>query len=163
MRNQKPLDTYEKVKEKALRLLEFRSHSEFELTQKLRHQGAKDEHIEDTLDFCRRYGFVNDKAYAQRKAADLINLKKYGLRRVKSELKAKGISNIIIDEVMIEFDTDEECDVLVGLVEKKLRGDFADKNSERCIRYFIYRGYDIYDIRNAMNIVKERSDYSDGV
>ena len=163
MRNQKPLDTYEKVKEKALRLLEFRSHSEFELTQKLRHQGAKDEYIEATLDFCRRYGFVNDKAYAQRKAADLINLKKYGLRRVKSELKAKGISNIIIDEVMIEFDTDEECDVLVGLVEKKLRGDFSDKNSERCIRYFIYRGYDIYDIRNAMNIVKERSDYSDGV
>ena len=94
MRNQKPLDTYEKVKEKALRLLEFRSHSEFELTQKLRHQGAKDEHIEDTLDFCRRYGFVNDKAYAQRKAADLINLKKYGLRRVKSELKAKGIKCI---------------------------------------------------------------------
>ena len=163
MRNQKPLDTYEKVKEKALRLLEFRSHSEFELTQKLRHQGAKDEYIEATLDFCRRYGFVNDKAYAQRKAADLINLKKYGLRRVKSELKTKGISNIIIDEVMIEFDTDEECDVLVGLVEKKLRGDFSDKNSERCIRYFIYRGYDIYDIRKAINIVKERSDYSDGV
>lgn len=163
MKKQKPLETYEKVKEKALRLLEFRSHSEYELKQKLRHAGASDEHIEDTLEFCRRYGFVNDKTYAHHKAADLINLKKYGLRRVKSELKSKGISNTIIDEVMLEFDTDEESDILVGLVEKRLHGDFSDKNAERCIRYFVYRGYDIYDIRTAMQTAKERSDRSDEI
>ena len=127
MRNQKPLDTYEKVKEKALRLLEFRSHSEFELTQKLRHQGAKDEHIEDTLDFCRRYGFVNDKAYAQRKAADLINLKKYGLRRVKSELKAKGISNIIIDEVMMNLILTKNVMYLSDLLKKSFAVIFQIK------------------------------------
>ncbi len=161
MRKQQILDTYEKVKEKALRLLEFRSHSESELRQKLRHAGATDEHIEDTLEFCRRYGFVNDKSYAQRKAADLINLKKYGLRRVRSELKAKGIASEIIDEVMLDIDAENEPDVLEELVEKRLRGDFSDKNAERCIRYFVYRGYDIYDIRNAMQTVKERSDCPD--
>ncbi len=163
MRKQQALDTYDKVKEKALRLLEFRSHSEFELAEKLRRQGAADEHIEDTLEFCRRYGFVNDNSYAMRKANDLIHLKKYGLRRVKSELKAKGISNVIIEEVMLNFDKDEECDALIGLVEKRLRGDFSDKNAEKCIRYFIYRGYDIYDIRSAMQTVKERSEYSDEI
>ncbi len=161
MRKQQTLDTYEKVKEKALRLLEFRSHSELELRQKLRHQSASEEHIEETLDFCRRYGFVNDKSYAERKAADLINLKKYGLRRVKSELKAKGIDSSVIDEVLLKYDTNEESDVLITLAEKKLRGDFSDKNTERCIRYFIYRGYDIYDIRNAITTVKERSDCPD--
>lgn len=163
MRKQKPLDTYDKVKEKALRLLEFRSHSEFELTQKLRHAGADNKHIEDTLEFCRRYGFLNDASYAERKAHDLVNLKKYGIRRVKSELKAKGIKDEIIEDVLSSIDPDTECDALVGLVEKKLRGDFSDKNSDKCIRYFVYRGYDIYDIKDAMQTVKERSDCPDEI
>ncbi|MBQ3124861.1 MAG: regulatory protein RecX [Clostridia bacterium] len=163
MRKQQTLDTYDKVKEKALRLLEFRSHSEFELTQKLRHHGASSEHIEDTLEFCRRYGFLNDVSYAQRKAHDLIYLKKYGIRRVKSELKVKGISDDIIENVISAIDPDAECDALVGLVEKKLRGDFSDKNSDKCIRYFVYRGYDIYDIKDAMQTVKERSDCTDEI
>ena len=95
MRKKTVLDTYDKVKEKALRLLEFRSHSEYELRQKLHIAGASDEHIEQALEFCRHYGFVNDKSYALGKARDLINLKKYGLRRVKSELKMKGL---LLDE-----------------------------------------------------------------
>ena len=163
MRKQQILDTYDKVKEKALRLLEFRSHSEFELKEKLRRGGACDEHIEDTLDFCRRYGFVNDHTYAERKAHDLIQLKKYGLRRVRSELKVKGINDAIIEDVMSALDPDIECDALTGLVEKKLRGDFSDKNAEKCIRYFIYRGSDIYDIKDAMRTVKERSDCPDEI
>lgn len=158
MRKQKPLTTYEEVKEKALRLLEYRAHSEYELEFKLRHAQACDEHIEEALDFCRRYGFVNDNAYAQRKASDLINLKKYGVRRVKSELKAKGISDTIIDEVLSDIDTDAESETLAKLVERKLRSDFSDKNKDKCIRYFIYRGYDLYDIKNAINICAERSD-----
>lgn len=161
MRKQQILDTYDKVKEKALRLLEFRSHSEFELKEKLRHHGADPIHIEDTLEFCRRYGFVNDESYAERKAHDLVNLKKYGIRRVRCELKSKGISDEIIENVILSIDTDVESDALVGLIEKKLHGDFSDKNAEKCIRYFVYRGYDIYDIKTAMQTVKERSDSPD--
>lgn len=161
MRKQKPLITYEDVKEKALRLLEFRSHSEYELKAKLRHCGASDEHIEETLDFCRRYGFVNDTAYAQAKSRDLMNLKKYGIRRIKSELRAKGIADSVIDEVLADADTDSERDTLSELVEKKLKGDFSDKNRDKCIRYFIYRGYDLYDIKSAIGLAKERNDFTD--
>ena len=104
---------------------------------------------------------MNDKSYAERKAKDLINLKKYGIHRIKSELKAKGISDIIIQEVLAEIDTDSEQETLMGLVEKKLKNDFSDKNKDRCISYFIYRGYNMYDIKNAINTVKERSECPD--
>lgn len=163
MRKPKPLDTYEKVKEKALRLLEFRSHSEYELTVKLRRAEAAEEDIEKTLEFCRRYGFTNDESYARRKANDLIHLKKYGIRRVRSELKAKGISDDIIEDVLSAVDTDAEADELTRLVEKKLRGDFSQKNADKCIRYFVYRGYDIYDIKNAMQTAKERCGDTDDI
>ena len=45
MRRKEQLDSYEKVKEKALRLLEFRAHSEYELSVKLRQADASDEHF----------------------------------------------------------------------------------------------------------------------
>lgn len=155
MKKNTQLLTYDAVKEKALRLLEFRSHSEKELCEKLRRHGASDEHIEMTLDFCRRYGFVNDEEYAKRKAADLLNLKKYGIRRIRSELKVKGIAEDIISSVLCSLDTEAEQTVLRSLVEKKIKNDFSQKNKDKCIRYFIYRGYDLYDIKNVLNLLED--------
>lgn len=151
MRQQKTLETYEEVKEKALRLLEFRSHSEKELKDKLSRCGASGENIERTLDFCRRYGFVNDAEYAKAKARDLLNLKKLGLRRICGELKNKGISDELISEAIYELDLDSMEDTLNKLVRNKLRDDFSDKNINKCIRYFLYRGYDLRDIRSCIN------------
>lgn len=154
MKKQKTLETYEEVKEKALNLLEFRSHSEKELTDKLKRNGAAAEHIEDVLEFCRRYGFVNDEAYAVSKSRDLMNLKKFGLRRIKQELRAKGISEENIEIALSELDTDKSNEILEELVRKKLNGDFTPKNTARCIRYFVYRGYDLSDIRDCISILE---------
>ncbi|MBQ3427661.1 MAG: regulatory protein RecX [Clostridia bacterium] len=148
MRRKETLNTYEAVKEKALRLLEFRSHSEHELSQKLRLLGAKQEHIEAVLDFCREYGFVDDKAYASRKAADLFRLKKFGRRRIENELRSLGIPDEYI--ILDELDPDEERDNLRALAEKKLGGDYSQKSRDRCIRFLAYRGYDYYDIKDVM-------------
>jgi regulatory protein len=155
MRRKEQLDSYEKVKEKALRLLEFRAHSEYELSVKLRQADASDEHIEQALEFCRRYGFVNDREYAVRKAKDLQRLKKYGSKRIKSELKAKGIDGEIIEEAIGEIDVDEENRILISLAAKKLGGDFSDKNKDKCLRYLAYRGYDIYDIKDAIRTAEQ--------
>jgi regulatory protein len=155
MRKQKQLTTYDDVKEKALRLLEFRSHSEKELIEKLRRAGACDEHIETVLELCRRYGFVDDEAFAKRKAQDLFNLKKYGIRRIKTELKMLGIADEYIDGAISELDDEKELNSLGSLLEKKLKNDFSEKNKNKCIRYFIYRGYDIYDIKDTIRNLEE--------
>lgn len=163
MRKPKPLLSYEAVKEKALRLLEFRSHSESELRNKLHMAQASEENIDKTIEFCKNYGFIDDKAYATHKANDLINLKKFGLRRIRSELKAKGIADYIIDDVIQNLDNDTEKDNLFPLIEKKLKGDFSDKNKDKCLRYFIYRGYDLYDIKNAITLIEERIDFENEI
>lgn len=150
--------TYEQAKEKALRLLEFRSHSEKELSDKLKRAGAKTEDIEEILEFCRNYGFVNDKMYALRKAKDLQHLKKYGKRRIEQELYSKGISSENIAEAVAELDFEDTENMLYPLVQKKLGGDFEKKSVDRCIRYFIYRGYDIGDIKMCIEKAKGESD-----
>lgn len=150
--------TYEQAKEKALRLLEFRSHSEKELSDKLKRAGAKNEDIEEILEFCRNYGFVNDKTYALRKAKDLQHLKKYGKRRIEQELYSKGISSENIASAVAELDFEDTEDVLYPLVQKKLGNNFEKKSIDRCIRYFIYRGYDIGDIKMCIEKVKGEAD-----
>ena len=127
------------------------------MSDKLRRAGAKNEDIEEILDFCRNYGFVNDNSYANRKAKDLQHLKKYGRRRIEQELYAKGISQADIADAINELDFDDTTDTLYPLIEKKLKGDFEKKSIDRCIRYFIYRGYDIGDIKLCIEKIKGES------
>lgn len=146
--------TFDEAKDKALRLLEFRSHSERELSDKLKRAGAKEEDIDEILEFCRNYGFLDDRKYAIAKAKDLKNLKKYDKRRIKSELYSKGIDAEYVEEAVSYLDEDEE-DMLLPLVEKRLKGDFEKKNIDKCIRYFMYRGYGFSDIKNCIDNIKE--------
>lgn len=147
---EKKVLNYDETREKALRLLEFRSHSERELTDKLRRAGSVDEDIERILEFCREYGFVNDEQYAKRRARDLQNLKKFGRKRISQELRQKGIAQELIDLAVSELEDDEE-DRLYPLVLKKLGGNFEKKNIDKCIRYFIYRGYGFGDIKSCID------------
>ena len=85
--------TFDEAKDKALRLLEFRSHSERELSDKLKRAGAKEEDIDEILEFCRNYGFLDDRKYAIAKAKDLKNLSELNdeNRSLKSRLYQKDI------------------------------------------------------------------------
>lgn len=155
---EKKVLNYDETREKALRLLEFRSHSERELTDKLKRAGSVDEDIERVMEFCREYGFVNDEQYAKRKARDLQNLKKFGRKRISQELRQKGIAQELIDLAVSELE-DDEGDRLYPLVLKKLGGNFEKKNIDKCIRYFIYRGYGFGDIKACIDRARADAEY----
>ncbi len=144
---------YNEAKEKALKFLDFRSHSEKELKDKLKRAGAPDDIISDVIDFLNEYRLIDDTEYAKRYARDLQNLKRYGKNRIKSELVIKGIKSYIIDEVIAELPEQEE-NLLFELVKKRLKGDFEKKNCDRVMRYFIYRGYQPDEIKSCINDLK---------
>ncbi|MBR4723321.1 MAG: regulatory protein RecX [Clostridia bacterium] len=149
--------TKSETKEKALRLLAFRAHSEKELTEKLKMAGAKTEDIASVMEFVREYGFVNDAEYSAHLAKDLQNLKKYGKRRIVSELKKRGISAENIDSALSELSNGEE-DLLFPLIERKLGSNFEKKNIDKTIRYFIYRGYDFDDIKACIEKIRQEAE-----
>lgn len=142
------------TKEKALRCLEYRSHSEKELRDKLKNAGAREEDIPDVMEFLKEYGFINDAEYAKIKARDLQNLKKYGKHRIIAELKFRGIASEYIDEAIEELEADER-EELYPLVERKLGNDFDRKNIDKVVRYFSYRGYSYDDIKSCIEQIKD--------
>ena len=146
--------TKQEAKDKALRLLAFRAHSEKELSDKLIMAGAKKEDLPYVLDFVKEYGFVNDADYAVHLARDLQKIKKYGKNRIIAELKKRGIAAEFIDAALLETD-DGEADILLPLMERKLGGNFDRKNIDRAIRYFAYRGYDFDDIKACIERLKQ--------
>ena len=148
---------YEEVKNKALSILGYRSHSEYELRQKLSRAGAEEEDIERVTEFLKEYKFLNDGDYAKRLAHDLVKIKNFGMYRVRRELEQKGIDPYTIEDVVAELDDDEQ-ERLLPLVEKKLGGDFERKNTDRTIRYFLYRGYSFDDIRQCIEYAKQNGD-----
>jgi SOS response regulatory protein OraA/RecX len=66
-----------------------------------------------------------------------------------------GIADEYIDGAISELDDEKELNSLGSLLEKKLKNDFSEKNKNKCIRYFIYRGYDIYDIKDTIRNLEE--------
>ncbi len=148
---------YEEVKNKALSILGFRSHSELELRQKLRQKGAEEEDIDSAIEFLKEYNFINDEDYARRLAHDLVKLKNFGLYRVRRELEAKGIDSDTIEITIQELEDNEE-ERLMPLVEKKLGGNFERKNIDKTIRYFLYRGYSFDDIRHCIDYARQNGE-----
>lgn len=153
----KPL-SYEETKDKALTFLEYRAHSEKEISDKLRRKGANSENIEKTMLFLREYKLIDDEDYARRLSNDLSKIKKYGKHRIKSELYKRGIDSEIIDFVISNMNSDEE-EKLLPLIQKRLRDDFEKKNIDKVTRYFIYRGYSFSDIRRCIDLIKDEQSF----
>lgn len=151
---------YEAAKNKALRVLEYRSHSEREICDKLKRAGFEYEYIERVLEFLREYNFINDREFAEKYARDLKNIKKLGRLRVKAELMKKGIKAEFIEVAISGIDWEEE-DVLTPMVRKKLGGDFERKSIDRCIRYFLYKGYSYDEIK--VSIERLQSEEENGI
>lgn len=145
----------EGTKDKALRLLSFRSHSEKELRDKLLRAGATKENIDEVIQFLLEYKLLNDEAYAISKASDLANLKKFGKRRIAEDLKMRGISPEYIEKALMLLEINEG-ETLMPLMEKKLKGDFEKKSIERAMRYFSARGYGYDDIKMCIDELKSR-------
>lgn len=148
---------FDETKERALCILDFRMHSRYELKTKLLQKGAEADIAEAVLDELADYGVVNDSEFARALIRHLAENKMYGKRRIKSELSKRGVDSETANIALEEFEFDEK-EQLYPLVERKLNGDFEKKSIDRTVRYFANHGYNIGDIFNCINLVKENYD-----
>lgn len=139
-----------RASEKALYLLEYRARSKKELIDKVSEVASK-ETAEQTADRMEELGLIDDREFARVFVRQLFSVKKFGRRRVVQELRIKGISPEIIDEVIEEYE-DEPIEKIKMLLEKKYRG-FADdeKIKRRAVSALQRYGYSFDEIREGMS------------
>ena len=104
------------------------------------------------IDFLQDEGFINDERYCRSFMKGKLNLKKWGVNKIKLSLIAKGIDGEIIDEVLSEIDQDSYKEELVNLLKnKKINEDDPYKRKAKLIRYAVGKGYSISEVMEIVN------------
>lgn len=138
----------------AMYSLDIRDHSEKEIRQKLSRKydaQSVDSAVEKLLDL----GLINDRRYAELLTRELFERKKYGKNRVRSELFRRGIAQNVINDVLEEYEEENEPDnvqTIVDIIEKKYYNKLHDEKSrQKTVAALVRLGYSFSDIRQAMS------------
>ncbi len=141
-----------RAREKALYLLEHRSHSKKELTEKIARTAASREAAKAAADRLEELGLLNDADYADRLARELFTRKKFGARRVAQELRLKGIDPLIVQDLLARYaDEDAALENLREVLSRRYPAWQEDEKVRRRAFAALQRlGYSTDQIRRGM-------------
>lgn len=141
---------------RALRLLSARAYTEKMLMEKLTaHVG------EDAAEFAagrmKELGLIDDLDYARRFLSERMRVKGHSAAYVARELRSRGISREIEEQVLEELEEDCDEDVLkaliVGKYSRLLGGE--PKERDRAIRALMRMGHPYSEIRRVLREIEE--------
>ena len=96
------------------------------------------------IDFLQDEGFINDERYCRLYVKSKLNVKKWGVNKIKLSLISKGIDKDIIDSVLSEIDEDSYKDELINLLKnKKINETDPYKRKAKLVRYAVSKGYSL--------------------
>lgn len=145
-----------RAREKALYLLEYRSHSQKELADKIARTAATREAAEEAATHMARIGLVDDAQYGRDLARMLFQRKKFGARRVRQELRQKGIDRDLIDEILEEYAETDNTQVILEILSRKYAAYAQDEKVKRRAVAALQRfGYSYDDIRQAIRFAEQ--------
>ena len=141
-----------RARERALYLLDMRSHTKKELSDKLS-KTVSAEIAAETAQRLEELGLVDDEAYARRLAHSLTEQKGWGAQRIRQRLYEKGVPREVAASAMQELaETTDTHEQLLRVIEKKYASRLSDQKSvEKTIAALMRLGYRYGDIRAALS------------
>lgn len=135
--------------------------SKKELEKYLIKKGYDNSYIEETIKLLYEQGYLNDKVYATSLVHDKIVLSSDGPLKIKKELNDNGISQELIDEVILEYSSELEKERIEKIVDKqiKLNNNKGSNLLKKKIQmYLLNLGYNyelINEVLNSKKLVSE--------
>ncbi len=143
------------IKQKAFTYLSRRRHSEHEIGIKLKQRGYNADLINIVLGELKENNYIDDKQFALQFLEEMSSRKKWSPKKIKAELIKKGVSNIIISEVIDErYSRNSEIENVLAIANKKLRilkskTDDAGEIRQKLFSFLYQRGFE-YDLVNEI-------------
>ena len=105
--------------------------------------------------FLQEEGFINDERYCRSYVKSKLNLKKWGVNKIRLSLFEKGINKEIIDNVISEIDKDSYKEELLNLLKnKKIEETDPYKRKAKLIRYAVSKGYFLNEVMECVEKLK---------
>ena len=142
----------EKVRSRALYLLEQQDRTENNLRKKLNETGYPPELIEDAVSFVKEYGYVDDERYAH--AFTESRGRSRSRKRVYQELLKRGIDRDTAEAALEQYYEGDERSMIRSLLQKKNYSfrDADPRERQRIYAYLLRRGFESADILWAMRL-----------
>ncbi len=152
---------YRKALNTALRILTRRDHSRQELSRKLEARGYVEETINDVISECERFDYIND----ERTALVFIRRfqrKGYGRKRIRFELKLKGLHGQNIQRILSKHVSDADEHQSAKKIYQKNSKRFNRekdelKRKDKIYRFLFSRGYSQTVISEVVEKIKPSS------
>lgn len=138
----------------ALKSIQARMKSVFELKTLLRKKEYPEEFIEQATDRLIKQGYLNDKAFAKSYINMQIMTTSHGPNRIKNDLIAKKVPIEIIEEVLVSFTDKLQLEKIHKLIKKaingnKTKGGFVLK--QKISNDLKIQGFDYHLIQQALS------------
>lgn len=146
-------DALKQAKLKALSLLTDMDRTEAQLRQKLKQKAYEDDVIEQTIDYVKSFGYIDDVKYARR---FVENRKKTKSRQeISALLSQKGVKREFITEALdICYTSEDAAEAIRYLAEKKHYSaeDSTDVEKRKICDYLLRKGFYYEDIRHVLQV-----------
>lgn len=134
--------------EKGITYLSMRAYSEKELYDKLKLKFGE-ESSRRAVDKMLDRGYIDDEAFCKEYVRYLFDVKKYDVKRINYELKAKGIDGETINNTLKILDNEPISRIIEMLRTKYENKLQTEKDRKRLVNRFVRMGYSYSDIKSA--------------
>lgn len=151
---QKGTYTVDEAKKKLEHYCAYQERCHQEVVNKLRGMKMIPQAIDVILVHLIQHNYLNEERFAKTYVRGKLRFKKWGKRRLTSELKKKDISKININQALTEIDNTEYVEIFNDLAEKRLNS-LREKDKYQKKRmladYLLYRGWETYMVYDKVN------------
>lgn len=142
--------------EKAISQLASRARTEKEIVDSLRKNAYPETTIARVMARLHEAGYINDADFAAQWTAARVS-KGLGSRRIRMELRQKGVDQAEIDQALAEMDDDDMMSGAIKAAQKAARGKDLSSCADRqkILAALARRGYDFSLAKQALQIVIE--------
>ncbi len=159
---------YEKVMERALKLLSFKPRSVTELRERLREkEWAEESAVERVIARLQELGYLNDEQFAASYANARLTVKPLGRTRLRRDLQRKKLSPQTVENALTDAYTEHSEEELIDrAVAKRVRLKGTPQTPEAAKKLFDYllrRGFSFDLVRRKVREASRNADLTEDI
>lgn len=149
---------YSKARDTAFNILSRKSITSASLTDSLIQKGYDSVVAYEVIRELTELGYIDDESYGIM-FLEYCHEKMWGKKKIRYEMKQKGLSDDIIENILQSYNEDDYLADMADLIISKYSArDLGDmKTKAKITRFFASRGFDFSKIDSAINLAKEIS------